>query len=139
MMAMRTHTRKRLLALFMAFVMIVGLLPTSVLASDSDEEPVVITVGEYADLDGVIHGDGEETWSVKDDSVASVDENGRVYGLSAGETVIKHTYEVYEAVKAEAPAAPVEVAPVVPPAEVPVDGQVPAEGEKKILYHDNRF
>ena len=58
MMAMRTHTRKRLLALFMAFVMIVGLLPTSVLASDSDEEPVVITVGEYADLDGVIHGDG---------------------------------------------------------------------------------
>ena len=88
MMAMRTHTRKRLLALFMAFVMIVGLLPTSVLASDSDEEPVVITVGEYADLDGVIHGDGEETWSVKDESVASVDEHGRVYGRSAGETVI---------------------------------------------------
>lgn len=44
MMATKTYTRKRLLALFMAFVMIFGLLPTNVLAEGPAD--LEVAVGE---------------------------------------------------------------------------------------------
>ena len=95
-MATKTYTRKRLLALFMAFVMIFGLLPTNVLAEGPAD--LEVAVGEWADLENVASSDGVDEWSVKDSSILKV-ENGRVYGLAEGETTVYHTYEVLEEVE----------------------------------------
>ena len=109
MMATKTYTRKRLLALFMAFVMIFGLLPTNVLA-EGPENLVEVAVGEWADLENVASSDGKDEWSVKDSSILKV-EDGRVYGLAEGETTVYHTYEVLEEVE------PVEITAALPSLE----------------------
>ena len=90
------YARKRMLALFMAFVMCVSLLPVNVLASSTDT--VELNVGDSALLPGIKNSDnGEHEWSVGDESIVSVDENGMVTGLAAGETVVTHTYYVEKA------------------------------------------
>lgn len=89
-MATKNDVKRRLLALFMAFVMAFSLLPVSALA---DSDPVVeLIVGEEKALPGVRESDnGQHEWSVENEDIVSV-EDGYVTGLRAGETgIVKKT------------------------------------------------
>ena len=112
---------KRTLAMFMAIVMCLSLLPVNALARNKDVE---LVVGETVKLSGIASSDnGEHEWSVEDESIVSV-EDGYVTGLKAGKTTVTHGYyvEIEEEIE-EVAEAPVED-PSEDPAEEP---EVPAE------------
>ena len=104
---MKAHTRKRVTALLMAIVMCLSLLPTSVFAGSNST--VELCVGESKRLPNIQDSDnGEHEWSVEDETVVSVDEDGVVTGLAVGKTVVTHTYyeKVETPVEPEAPEVP---------------------------------
>lgn len=62
MMATKIHTKKRMLAAFMAMVMALSLLPVNVLAGG---ETVTVNVDESVMLPGIKESDnGQHEWSV---------------------------------------------------------------------------
>ncbi|WP_297716770.1 Ig-like domain-containing protein, partial [Intestinimonas sp.] len=117
---MLANTRKRAMALLLTFAMVLGMLPVGVLAAEGEDLTPVergnleVTAGSSVTISDAAEGDtasDQETWSSDDEAVATVDENGTVTGVAAGETVIHHTY--FEAV--EVPVAPA------PPMKAPVE------------------
>jgi len=104
---------KRTLAMFMAIVMCLSLLPMNVLASS---DAVELAVGETVQLPGVAWSDNEKhEWYVEDESIVSVN-GGYVTGLKAGETTVTHVY--YEEIMDE---VPVIEEPVIEEPEVPTE------------------
>ena len=101
---------KRTLAMFMAIVMCLSLLPMNVLAAN---EAVEVAVGETVKLPGVAWSDNEKhEWHVEDESIVSV-ADGYVTGLKAGETTVTHVY--YEEIMDEEPVAEEPEAPAEEP------------------------
>ena len=116
---MLASARKRGLALLLTFAMVMGMLPVSVLAADeSNNGTVELKVGESITLSGAESAMGHEWWS-DDGSIAAVDSDGTVTGLSAGETTVYHRY--YEAEAVEVPVASTPT-PVVAPTTTPTAG-----------------
>ncbi len=114
---MLANTKKRVMALLLTFAMVLGMLPVGVLAAEGEDLTPVergnleVTAGSSVTISNAAEGDtasDRETWSSDDETVATVDDNGTVTGVAAGETTIRHTY--YVAVE-----VPVEPAPTTPP------------------------
>lgn len=93
---------QKIFALLLTASMAMSLVSISAAAEETGEEhaPIEIEVGQTQEItDYTPNADGapEDTWTVEDQDVATVEETGDgvvVTGVGAGETTITHTYYV---------------------------------------------
>jgi hypothetical protein len=133
--------KRRVLAIVMVVTLILGLLPVSALAGDS--ETISLKVGETASLPDLGDLPDNGAWSVKAEDIAVV-EGSVIKGVGVGTTTLVYTYTPAVQEPLMAPVQnvltpPVEVPPLVeppieeppveePPAEEPPAEEIPADG-----------
>ena len=101
---------QKVFALLMTVSMAMSLMSISAFAEETDEADIVVKVGETAEIHGYTeNAEGapdDDTWTVENEETAKVevtDEGVFVTGVSAGPTVITHTYYVQEESQPEQP------------------------------------